>query len=481
MKNTSHQRRGAAWTVFGVTTLAVFMVSLDATVVVALFPALRLSFETSPDWQLSWILNAYTIVYAALLVPAGRWVDRRGHTQGFLVGLSIFTLASALCGFATQANFLISMRILQAVGAAVLTPAALALSLDAFPQKQRPMVVGLWSAFGALAAALGPAAGSWLVDFTSWSMIFWINVPVGIAACVYALRVLPSSWNNRQATAPDWVGSLIFIAGVAVVCVGIVRSSDVLWMTTAATLMLGFVLLSFFAVWVRKHPVTSQDFVIFQIPNVALANLATFLFGAAFGMMFLSFFYFMTTIWSYSQSLAGLAAMPGPLLVIPSAVVAGRLATQFGQRPLLIAGGLIFAAAHLWYLLRVSNSPSYFAAWLPGQLMAGISIGLILPSLTSQALAGLSSKHLGLGSAVNSALRQIGGAVGVAVTVAIIAAAGQSLETFRIIYLVLVIAGLSVALIALGLDVKPFQLTEEKKTKRNPKPVEIGSSQSTLT
>ncbi len=455
LQDSHSNRHRTAWRVFGITTLAVFMVSLDATVVVAVFPSLRESFGATPDWLLSWILNAYTIVYAALLIPAGRWVDRWGHARAFSIGLTVFTGASALCGLSVGASFLIAARMLQAVGAALLTPAALALTLDAFPANRRPFVVGLWSACGALAAALGPGVGSWLVDLTSWTAIFWINVPVGLAGWWYAKRTLASSQFHLSQTSPDAFGSLILILGVGAVCAGIVRSSEASVLTTLTTLLCGTILLAALVIWVRKHPVASRDFSIFQNRNVLLANVATLVFGSAFGMMFLSFFLFMTGVWQFSQSLAGLAAMPGPLLVIPSAILSGRLATHFGQRPLLIAGGLLFAVSQIWYLLRVSAQPDYFVSWLPGQILAGLAIGMVLPNLTSQALAGLSSDHFGIGGAVNTALRQLGGAIGVAVAVAIVSHAGQTVSSFQVIYLILTVAGLLVAGIACGLKVFP--------------------------
>ena len=426
------------------------MVSLDATVVVAVFPALRQTFAGAPDWLLSWILNAYTIVYAALLVPAGRWGDGWGHRRSFLTGLAVFTLSSGWCALAPSVGALIGGRMVQAMGAALLTPAALALALEAFPVRKRPFVVGLWSAFGALAAAFGPAAGSWLIDLTTWSAIFWINLPVGLLAWGLGALMLPARSAGRRG-ATDMTGSVLLMAGAGAVCFGIVRFPDAEAQTTVATLLFGGGVLAVFAVRARRHPLTAGDFSIFNNRNVVLANAATLLFGAAFGMMFLSFFSFMTGVWRFSQSLAGLAAVPGPLLVVLCAVLAGRVAVSWGQRPLLLAGGLLFAGANLWYLMRVTARPDYFGTWLPGQLVTGMAIGLVLPSLTSQALAGLSAEHLGFGGAVNSALRQMGGAAGVAVTVAILAHAGLTLPAFQTIYRLLFACGLGVAAFALGL------------------------------
>ncbi|MFZ4681047.1 MAG: MFS transporter [Terrimicrobiaceae bacterium] len=450
-----------------ITTLAVFMVSLDATVVVAVFPALRQTFAGAPDWMLSWILNAYTIVYAALLIPAGRWGDGWGHRRSFLTGLAVFTLSSGWCALAPSVGWLIGGRIVQAVGAALLTPAALALALEVFPAQKRPFVVGLWSAIGAMAATFGPAAGSWLVDLTTWSAIFWINLPVGLLAWGMGAWMLPVRSAPWRAAAADVAGSILLIAGAGTVCLGIVRLPNADAQTTLETLLFGAGLLVVFAIRARRHPLTARDFSIFNNRNVVLANAATLLFGAAFGMIFLSFFSFTTGVWRFSQSLAGLAAVPGPLLVVPCAVLAGRLAVSWGQRPLLLAGGLLFAAAHLWYLLRVTEQPAYLGTWLPGQLVTGMAIGLVLPSLTSQALAGLAAERLGFGSAVNSAFRQMGGAAGVAVTVAFLAHEGLTLPAFRVIYLLLFSCGLGVVALALGIKrtENPEKITQVVETR----------------
>jgi EmrB/QacA subfamily drug resistance transporter len=447
------------WCTFWITVIAVFMVSLDATVVVAAFPVFREAFLEASASQLSWVLNGYTIIYAALLMPAGRWADLHGRKRAFLLGLAVFTGASAVCGFSISPSMLIAARACQAVGAAMLTPATLALTLHAFPIERRAVAVGLWSAFGALAAALGPVAGSCLIETISWPAIFLINLPVGVVAWWLGRKHLTESMGSKGVARPDLPGSVLLMAGVGTICFGIVRSPEPRWSqaTNWAALAAGLTMLAGFVAWARGRESSALDLSLFDDRNYRLANLATLVFGAAFGMMFLSFFLFMTGIWRYSQIRAGLAVTPGPLMVIPFAIAGGKLAARFGHRPLLVSGGLLYALGNLWYFLRVGSQPDYLGSWLPGQLTTGAAVGLVLPSLAGAALSGLAPARFGVGSAVNSAIRQLGSAIGVALTVAIVSrmSTGPHLPAFRFIYLILTASGVLTALIALPIDTRP--------------------------
>ncbi len=436
---------------------AVFMVSLDATVVVAAFPALRSHFADASPADLSWALNGYTIVYAALLVPAGRLADRLGARRVFLPGLALFTIASGGCTLAGSAFWLAAARVVQAIGAALLAPASLALLLAAFPAGRRQGAVGLWSAIGAGAAALGPSFGSALIQWTSWQMIFLLNVPLGIAAFGLAWRETPSSEpvNVRHGNGGDgpagagfdWIGALLIIAGVGALAGGLVRAGEVGWETpaTAMTLASGMVALGLLAWRTRSLNSTTVETGVFGDARRLRAAAATVVFGAAFGAGFLSFYLFMTGVWGFAQSTAGLAATPGPVVVIALALGSAGLTVRFGLRRLLVAGGLLFAASNLWLFLRLGGTAHYLSVWLPGQLAGGVAIGLLLPALTGAALAGLAAGRLAEGNAVNSALRQLGGALGVALVLALAGKAGARVEDFRVIYAILAVAGLMIA------------------------------------
>ena len=436
-----------AWRVFSLAATAVFLVSLDSTVAFAAFPVWRAAFPETSAESISWILNGYAIVYAALLVPAGRWADQRGRRRVFLEGLLAFGVASAVCGWVSSPLALTAARAFQAVGAAMLTPASLGLVLAAFPLSRRAEVVSLWGAIGALAAAIGPAAGSWLMEVAGWRSIFWINVPVVAWAWWRSHRALPpEDWDPPSSPARiDEVGTLGLIAAVGLVVFGLVRMQPG-WAVG------GIALLVMVLTWIgRRGEAGAMDLRLFRDRDFALSTAAMVVFAVVFSMMFMNFFLFMTGVWGYSQSLAGLAATPGPLMVVPFAVLAGKWATKRGHRGVLVAGGLLFAVGQVWMWVRVGEQPDYLAAWLPGQLLSGAAIGLVLPSLIGAAVAGLKGGALAEGNAVVATARQLGGALGVAVAIVLVGQAGAGLAAHRAVFVVIAAGGLATAALCWGL------------------------------
>jgi EmrB/QacA subfamily drug resistance transporter len=446
--------KALAWRTFRLTSVAAFLVALDATALVAAYAALRAEFgSVSPAW-LSWTLNAYTIVYAALLVPAGRLADLRGRKRVFLWGLTLFTLASVLCALAPGVGALVAARTLQAVGAALLTPASLGLVLSAFPPDRRAAAVGLFSAVGALAAAFGPAFGSWIIEQGSWRWIFLANAPVGVAAWLLGRRRLPESTSPESGARLDLPGVVLLALGAAGVTWGIVLSGESGWAagTPWAALAAGLALLLVFARWAQGRPAAALDLSLFRDRSYLFVNLASLAFGVAFTMMFLSAFLFLMGVWGYSQTLAGVAVTPGPLVAIPAAIAAARLSVRFGHRPLLLAGGVLYALAQAWLGWRAGPAADYLGVWLPAQLVGGIAVGLILPSLSGAAVARLPATRFAVGAAVNNALRQLGGAVGAALTIALVGRVGADLAQFQAVFALLAAFGLLTALLSLPVD-----------------------------
>jgi EmrB/QacA subfamily drug resistance transporter len=447
------------WVVFRLTGVAVFLISLDATVVIAAFPALRTAFGDTSPAALSWVLNAYTIVYAALLVPAGQLADAMGRKRLFLIGLALFTAASLLCGLATGPAMLSGLRVVQAVGAALLTPTSLALILHAFPGSKRSVAVSLWAAVGGLAAAIGPIVGAWLIQVLSWQWVFFINVPIGLAAWYRARSALTEPEATRQlddkAGRPDAMGIALVTAAVALLALAAVKFAD--WgaaasMGCAAAGLALFVALRWRA---RRNANLAQIFSLFEERSFRWVSAATFVFGAAFTMMFLTFFLFLTGVWHYPMALAGLAVAAGPLMVIPVAALAGRLAARIEHRPLLVTGGLLFALTQWVFLQRVTSAPAFLTLWLPSQVLGGVAVGLLLPSLTGAATARLTPGRFGIGSAVNLSIRQIGTVLGAALAVAIAGAVAADLEAFRTTYATLGFLGLATTLLSLPIDTRP--------------------------
>jgi len=330
----------SAWRTLTLTSVAVFVVSLDGTVLFVAFPAIRATFAHVSAAQLSWVLNAYTIVFGALLVPAGRISDRVGRKRIFLLGLGLFSAASMLCGVAPSPGMLIAARALQAFGAALLLPSSLALVLHAFPAARRASAVALWSAVGALAAAIGPSLGSLIIQSWGWRWVFYINVPAGVAAVVRGSKLLLESRDEAASDLPDLFGIVLLIAAVALFALGIVEGGGwgLLDPRTLASLIGGA---SLFAGFVRRTSEAASpavDLSLFSNHTYRLVNLATFVFAIAFTAMFFNFVFFLTQRWGYTLFQAGLAITPGPLVVIPVAILAGRIADRRGHRAVLVAG-----------------------------------------------------------------------------------------------------------------------------------------------
>ncbi len=445
------------WPVFWIASVAVFLVSLDSTMLYAAFGALRAGFPQATAADMSWVLNAYTVVYAAMLIPAGGLADTHGRKKVFMIGVTLFLAASAACGLAGSVGWLIAARALQAVGAALLTPASLAIVLAAFPQSKRTVVVSLWGAVGGLAAAVGPSLGSFVVDSIGWPWAFFINLPLGAISIWRGASLLQESKRPGAARRLDGVGMALVVVGVGALALSIVESDAPGWQrselivaaATGAVALIGFVL------WARKAREPLVDLGLFKHRTYTFVNLATLSFGIAFAMMFFGFFFYMTNIWHYSLPRAGLAITPGPLLVVVTAIVTGRMAARVGHRPFLVGGALVYAGAGLWFLLVPGLTPDYLHHWLPGVVMSGMGVGMVLPSLAGAAVNRLPPEQYGVGSAVNQATRQIGSVLGVALTVLLLGHAGVQRADFTPLYGSLIGLALLTALLSLPVDTKP--------------------------
>jgi EmrB/QacA subfamily drug resistance transporter len=446
------------WPVFFVASMAVFLVSIDSTVLFAAFAALQGGFPQSTAADLSWVLNAYTVVYAALLVPAGRLSDALGRKRVFQLGLLLFLASSAACGAAPTVGLLIAARVLQAIGAALLTPASLALVLGAFAANKRAVAVSLWGAVGGLAAALGPNVGAAVVDALGWRWAFYLNLPLGLIAW-WRGRSRLTEWRDAMGDASlDGVGIALLITGVGSLAYGIVQADVLGWRSqhVLGALAGGLLLLAVFVAWARRRPNPAIDLSLFADPTYRYVNLATLAFGIAFSMMFFGMFFFLMQAWHYTLPQAGLAVSPGPALVVPVAMVVGRFAARVGHRPLLVIGSLLYAAGGLWFYLRVGTTPDYLGVWLPGLLLTGTAVGMVLPSLSGAAVARLAPPRFGAGSAVNQAVRQIGSVLGVAATVAFVGHAAPQIADFRSLYLTHVALALLTAMLCLRVDTRPI-------------------------
>jgi EmrB/QacA subfamily drug resistance transporter len=409
--------------VVGVLSLAVFMSSLDLFIVNLAFPYISRQYPGTSLSSLSWVLNAYTIVFAAVLVPAGRWADRIGRRRVFAAGLAGFTLGSVLCGLAPGVGLLIGARGIQAAGAGAMVPASLSLLLAAVPAQARAKAIGTWSALGALGAALGPVIGGSLVQ-VNWRWVFWVNVPVGLAAVVLAMRVVPESRDSASRGRPDLVGAVLLAAAVGLVALALVKAPGWGWDSAGFIGLLGAsVACGAGMVWrSRRHHSPVIELELLHSRTFSGAFAASVLYYAGFGAFVLSAVEFLTGVWHYSAVDAGLAIAPGPLMVLPFArIVAPRLAVVLGGAGrVAVIGCLVNALAQLFWLWRSQAAPAYVTHLLPAQLLGGAGVGLAIPSLLGAGSASLTPARFGTGSGILNMSRQIGTVLGVAGLVAVL-------------------------------------------------------------
>jgi EmrB/QacA subfamily drug resistance transporter len=453
----THEPTASPWPVFWIASVAVFLVSLDSTMLFAAFRAVREGFPGTTAADMSWVLNAYTVVYAAMLIPAGGLADTHGRKKVFMLGVTLFLAASAACGLAGSVGWLIAARVAQAVGAALLTPASLSIVLSVFPQSKRTVAVSLWGAVGGLAAAVGPSLGSFVVDSVGWPWAFYLNLPLGALSLWRGAALLKEAKKPESRRPVDGVGMGLLIVAVGAIALSIVQSESPHWSRAelAVAASTGVIALIGFVAWARVAPAPLVDLRLFKHRTYTFVNLATLAFGTAFSMMFFAFFFYMTEVWHYTLPQAGLAITPGPLLVIPFAIMSGRLAARLGHRPFLVGGALIYACSGLWFLLVPGANAAYVTHWLPGLVMSGIGVGLVLPSLSGAAVNRLPADQYAVGSAVNQATRQIGSVMGVAITVLLLGHAGLTHTSFVPLYACHVGLALLTALLCLPVNTRP--------------------------
>ncbi|GAA3780895.1 MFS transporter [Plantactinospora mayteni] len=408
-------RRGPALVVL---CFVQFMLVLDDTVVSVALPSMRddLGFSTA---GLAWVVNAYFLAFGGLLLLFGRMADLLGRRRVFLTGVALFGAASLVCGLSQEPWQLVAGRFVQGAGAAMASPASLALITLLFPStEQRAKAFGIWGGIAALGGTMGLAISGALTGLASWRWIFLINLPVALAAVVLLPRLVPES-RAGQAARLDVPGAVLGTGALVSLVYGLLQTGESSWGDTAAVgpLVLGVLLaVAFVAVEVRTaEPLVPLPFLSFRIR--AVANGATLLFSAAMYAMAFLLMVHLQTVLGYRPLAAGLAYLPYGAGILAGMWLSSRAVIRLGVRPALVMSFLITAAG-LLLLSGVTSSDGYASGVLPGMLVTSLGCGLSLPALTVAALTGTTDDNAGLGSAVLNSVQQIGGAVGVAVLVA---------------------------------------------------------------
>jgi EmrB/QacA subfamily drug resistance transporter len=426
------------WRVTLIVGAGVFMASLDLFIVNIAFPSIARHFGGASLSSLSWILSGYAIVFAALLVPAGRWADAFGRKRAFLLGLAVFVAASAACALAPSVGALVAARVLQAMGGALMVPTSLGLMLPEFAPHERHHAIGVWAATGGTAAAAGPPLGGLLVQ-ADWRLVFLVNIPVGLAGIVAGWRTLVE---RREANPgrPDLLGALAVILAVGALVVAIVKGQEWGWSSVRVIALLAAAAVLAPAVWWRgtRHATPILEPAMLRVRSFGLAVSASLLFFAAFGAMLLAGVLFLTSVWHESALRAGLMLAPGPAMATAFSVPSARLGARFGYRLPGLVGVALFVAGQLWYATRTGTHPAYVSDFLPGMVLGGAGVGLVIPTITGAGASSLPPERFATGAAVLTMGRQIGVALGVAVLVAVLSGTGATLSGFHTGWLIAV-------------------------------------------
>ena len=446
--------------VFAVVAAGIVVVNLDLFIVNVALPSIGRSFHGTDLSSLSWVLNAYAIVFAALLVPAGRAADLIGRRAAFLTGMVVFALASAACAAAPDVWVLVGARVVQAAGGALLIPASLSLLLAAAPPERRTGAIRAWTSVGGAAAALGPVLGGALVA-ASWHWVFLVNVPVVAIALVFGVRVLAPDRTTAKAEEqavkeirPDVLGAAVFTVAIGALALALVKADD--WGWASPQVLGGFALaaalIAAFIYRSAHHPAPVIELHLLRRPVFATATAANVVFGVAFGAMLLLVTLWCQDVWGWSALRTGLGVAPGPLLVPFLAIAAGPIARRIGPGPVAALGCAIYACGCVFWRLNLSLAPDYPAHMLPGMLLTGTGVGLTLPTLVSAAVSAVPPNRFATGSGIVTMARQVGIVLGVAILVTVLGrqASGQgALPAFQRATVVLAVAAAIAGLVSL--------------------------------
>jgi EmrB/QacA subfamily drug resistance transporter len=407
------------WLTLFAVSFGLFMIMLDNTVVNVALPTMQRDLHVSIS-QLEWIVIAYALTFAALLITGGKLGDLYGRRRIFVIGLVIFTLSSLACGLASSAGFLIGARAVQGVGAALMNPATLSIIVATFPPKQRGTAIGIWAGVSALALAIGPLGGGLITEHINWNWIFFVNVPIGALAIVVSQLVIRESRDTSVEQSIDAPGLLTSGSGLFFLSYALVEGNRHGW--TSPEILVFFALavlaLGSFVVFERRQRLAMLDLSLFRIGAFTGANIVAMLVSLSmFGVFFFVTLY-VQNILHYRPAKAGATFLPMVLLIIFIAPIAGRLSDRIGSR-WLMGGGMTLLGISLLLYERVTVHSNFWTL-LPPMLVGGFGMAMTMSPMTSAAMGAVPVDKAGVGSGVLNSFRQVGGSLGIALMGAIV-------------------------------------------------------------
>ena len=407
------------------TVLGSAIASIDATVVGIALPVIGRDFHTSLS-SLQWVVTAYTLTLAGLLLFAGAVGDKYGRRRVYVIGVIWFALASLLCGVAPGTSFLIAARALQGVGAALLTPGSLAIIQASFRPDDRGRAIGAWSGLSGVGSAIGPFLGGWLIQAASWRLIFVINAPLAALVIAVSLRHVPES-RDPSATGPiDVMGSVLVTLGLIGLTYGLIEGPSSGWDAgPLAALIAGVLVLAAFVFWERRAAEPIMPLGMFASAQFSTANVATFVVYAALGGAFFLLPIQLQVVSGYSPLEAGIALLPVTVIMLLLSARSGALAQRIGPRLQMTVGPIVIAAG-LALFARIGPGGNYLTEVLPAMIVFGFGLCINVAPLTATVLSAVPAEHAGTASAINNDVARAAGLIAVAVLPAAAGLSGSS-------------------------------------------------------
>jgi EmrB/QacA subfamily drug resistance transporter len=413
------------WWALGAMCFALFMIMLDNTVVNVALPSIQRSLHASTA-SLEWTVNAYTLSFAVLLVTGGRLGDLFGRRKMFLTGVVVFACSSAAIGFSPSDTWLVVWRAIQGTGSAMMMPATLSIITNAFPAAERGKAIGTWAGVSALALAIGPVLGGFLVESVSWQSIFFLNLPVAVGAVIVTLFAVRESRDETAAQRVDVLGVVTLTVGLAALVLALVQGNEWHWGSPRelSLFVLAAAFLGAFAMVERRQTSPMVDFTFFRSRTFLGANVVAFIVSFAMLAMFFFMALYMQNVLGYSPLQAGLRFLPSTLMIVLIAPLAGRLADRVGSRPLMTFGLSAVSGALFWQS-HITVTSGY-GALLPGFVLMGIGMAFVMSPMSTAAMNSVAQAKAGVASGILSMNRMVGGTFGVAVLGAMVATLGRS-------------------------------------------------------
>ncbi len=422
LRMNEHNRR---WWALGAMCFALFMIMLDNTVVNVALPSIQRSLHASTA-SLEWTVNAYTLSFAVLLVTGGRLGDLFGRRRMFLTGVVVFACSSGAIGFSPSDTWLVVWRAIQGTGSAMMMPGTLSIITNAFPAAERGKAIGTWAGVSALALAIGPVLGGFLVEAVSWQSIFFLNLPVAVGAVIVTLFAVRESRDESAAQRVDVRGVLTLTSGLAALVLALVEGNEWHWGSAREIALYGLAALALgaFAAVERRQSSPMVDFGFFRSRTFLGANVVAFIVSFAMLAMFFFMALYMQNMLRFSPLQTGVRFLPSTLMIVLIAPLAGRLTDRVGSRPLMTFGLAAVAGALFWQS-HITVSSGY-GALLPGFVLMGIGMAFVMSPMSTAAMNAVAQAKAGVASGILSMNRMVGGTFGVAVLGAMVSTLGSS-------------------------------------------------------